>query len=446
MIARSHRLALVSAMLLTPAARAQFQNGDILVNYYGEGSSPPSLVQYRPDGTVVAQTSGGSGIRWIGVTPLAGDRWLTARRYPNGVNIFDATGVEIATFDTPEITYATGDTGVLSDGTLVVNDLDGEIELYSETGTHLGTISNSQLDRPVGMYIDDQDHIWVADVIMGLPGQGAILEFEPNGTLLTLLTTNFVAGDLILAADGTIWCADYDVGFVKHLDTSGNVLGSFPTAVLGFFIAIGMARDGTLYCMGTNSDQLYHYDQTGTLLGTFPAPGHYPASITVVGGIAPGDGYCFGDSGSGTACPCANDNDGSIPGSGCANGVFPSGAQLIGSGFASVSADTLVLTTTHLEPNNSGLYFQAENDLSPGVLWGDGLRCAGGNLKRLQVRFADALGSSATTIGISTKAGNVSPGDRKYYQCWYRTVVNPPCGAGVSDFNSSNGYAVTWLP
>ena len=123
-----------------------------------------------------------------------------------------------------------------------------------------------------------------------------------------------------------------------------------------------------------------------------------------------------------------------------------SGAQLTGSGTASVSADTLVLTTAHLEPDNAGLYFQADNGLSPGLAWGDGLRCTGGQLKRLQVRFANAAGSSATTIGISANAGNVTAGSTKRYQCWYRTTVNPPCGPGLNDFNSSNGYEVIWLP
>ena len=40
--------------------------------------------------------------------------------------------------------------------------------------------------------------------------------------------------------------------------------------------------------------------------------------------------YCSGDE-PGT-CPCNNDNDGSLPGAGCANGVYASGALLTGSG------------------------------------------------------------------------------------------------------------------
>ena len=176
-------------------------------------------------------------------------------------------------------------------------------------------------------------------------------------------------------------------------------------------------------------------------------PGNYLLSVTgTPNSPEPGTGYCFGDPGSGTPCPCNNDNDGSVPGSGCDNGAFASGAQLTGSGVASLSSDTLVLTTTGLEPSNSGLYFQANNDLSPGYVWGDGLQCAGGQLRRLQVRFSDASGVSATTLVISTMAGNILAGDTKRYQCWYRTTTNPPCGPGVNDFNASNGYAVTWVP
>jgi hypothetical protein len=153
--------------------------------------------------------------------------------------------------------------------------------------------------------------------------------------------------------------------------------------------------------------------------------------------------FCFGDPGSGTPCPCGNDNDGSVPGSGCASGSFASGAQLTASGQASVITDTLVLTCTHMHRKNFGLYFQAENQVNNGVgvPFGDGLRCVGGNLIRLQNRMSDLSGASSTTIGISTKAGNISPGDIKRYQCWYRNPTGSPCGF---DFNLSNGCEIIW--
>jgi hypothetical protein len=72
------------------------------------------------------------------------------------------------------------------------------------------------------------------------------------------------------------------------------------------------------------------------------------------------------------------------------------------------------------------------------------LQCAGGGLIRLGVRFSDAAGYSDTSgypTSISAKVGNITAGDTKYYQCWYRNPSGSPCG---SDFNASNGYAITW--
>lgn len=165
-----------------------------------------------------------------------------------------------------------------------------------------------------------------------------------------------------------------------------------------------------------------------------------------VGPPEPGAGYCSGDPGSGTPCPCSNDNDGSIPGAGCANGLYASGSFLTGSGTASLANDTLVLHGHHTEDDQFGLYFQADNDLSPGIVWGDGLRCAGGDLRRLGTRLADGTGYSNTSgysNPISVLAGNVSPGDTKCYQLWYRAPLSSLCG---QFFNASNGYKITWQP
>ena len=192
---------------------------------------------------------------------------------------------------------------------------------------------------------------------------------------------------------------------------------------------------GMISCVG-GSDTWHDYD------------GNYYSSVHGVVEISfePGYGYCFGEPGNGTPCPCDNDNDGSLVGAGCDNGSFASGAKLTATGEASLGDDTLVLATQHLEPNNSGLYFQADNDLSPGLVWGDGLRCAGGDLRRLGVRFASPSGYSDTSglpLPISVRAGNIQPGDTKTYQCWYRSQAVSPCGY---EFNASNGYAVTWSP
>ena len=147
--------------------------------------------------------------------------------------------------------------------------------------------------------------------------------------------------------------------------------------------------------------------------------------------------FCFGD-GFGTPCPCSN--FGGV-GEGCANSTG-GGVSLDAAGSSSVSADDLVLSAEGL-PTGPGLYFQGNNAINQGNgnTFGDGLRCAGGQVIRLEVRFSTA-GSSQTTTSIAS-AGGVSAGDLKRYQLWYRDPQTSPCGAL---FNLSNGYELTWTP
>ena len=154
-------------------------------------------------------------------------------------------------------------------------------------------------------------------------------------------------------------------------------------------------------------------------------------------GVSPGSVYCVGDGG-GTACPCGNN---SANGGGCANGSGD-GCVMTTSGSDSISAADLVLSASNAIPSQPGLYFQGNNAVnnSNGNIFGDGLRCAGGGVIRLQVRFSDGTGSSATTIDVGANGG-VSAGDVKRYQLWYRDPNSSPCG---SQFNLSNGIEITW--
>ena len=159
--------------------------------------------------------------------------------------------------------------------------------------------------------------------------------------------------------------------------------------------------------------------------------------------LEPGHPYCFGDPFSGSHCPCGN--YGSL-GEGCANSTG-SGAELSALGSTNLSFDNLVLETSGL-PVGAGIFFQGNSTVwlgtpgtQPGVSFGDGLRCAGGGIIRLEVRYSSA-GTSQTTISIATK-GKVSAGESKTYQYFYRDTSGSPCGSG---FNLSNGYEVPWMP
>src|SRR5207244_9912002 len=131
---------------------------------------------------------------------------------------------------------------------------------------------------------------------------------------------------------------------------------------------------------------------------------------------ASGTPFCFGD-GSGTACPCANNGS---SGNGCANSVNAAGANLTASGAASASGDTLVLLGSGM-PNSSALYFQGTTQIS--LVFGDGLRCAGGTIVRLGTEVNSA-GASQYPFGadlpISQRGRVPAGGGTRTYQCWLR--------------------------
>ncbi len=191
---------------------------------------------------------------------------------------------------------------------------------------------------------------------------------------------------------------------------------------------------GTQVRIGVDRDRDGFFDRDERDAGTDPSdPTSYPG-----GGVA----YCFGD-GSAAACPCANEDP--FARRGCANSSG-SGARLFGSGSPIVASDTLVLHGTGLLPGQPALLFQGNNRVAGGLgtAFGDGLRCAGGMVRRVRVLLPDAQGAvsypAATQPSIASLTG-VSPGEVKRFQLWYRDPVGSACGNG---FNLSNGLEITW--
>jgi hypothetical protein len=154
---------------------------------------------------------------------------------------------------------------------------------------------------------------------------------------------------------------------------------------------------------------------------------------------------CSGD-GSGTVCPCGNNG---VAGAGCANSVFTAGASLSSSGYASASTggDSLVLTAANL--SGPGLFFQGTSLFvgGNGVVFGDGLLCAGGAMTRLSVVFPAGGSASypngSTPTAIHVAGAPIVPGDVRHYQCWYRDAASF-CTA--STFNLTQALTVTWGP
>jgi Tol biopolymer transport system component len=154
--------------------------------------------------------------------------------------------------------------------------------------------------------------------------------------------------------------------------------------------------------------------------------------------------FCPGD-GTGTACPCGNNG---AAGRGCAHSLDANGSLLSGSGAASVAGDSLFLSASFV-PNGPGLYFQGTAPFAggSGVVFGDGLLCAGGSILRLGVVFATGNASQFPRVGIDppmSVAGGVVAGDLRYYQLWFRDANTGFCSPAV--FNLTNGTSLTWAP
>lgn len=145
--------------------------------------------------------------------------------------------------------------------------------------------------------------------------------------------------------------------------------------------------------------------------------------------------YCHG--GASTPCPCGGVG---TPGHGCPNSAG-AGAVLTSSGNPIIASNTLLLHGSGMIPGQPALLFGAQNRVNGGlgVVFGDGLRCAGGSVIRLGVRIPNAFGEATWGPGLAA-ALMVVPGDTRRFQTWFRDPAGP-CGSG---FNLSHGYELTF--
>jgi len=158
-----------------------------------------------------------------------------------------------------------------------------------------------------------------------------------------------------------------------------------------------------------------------------------------------GVSMCFGD-GSGATCPCSNSGG---SGRGCDNSTGTGGAVLVAAGR--LEPDTIVLQSSGELPNALTIFLQGATVISP-VSFGDGLRCAGNPLLRLYVKSASGgvatapgPGDPSITARDAALGGTIDPGDRRYYQAYYRdantSFCSPPLGA---NFNASQVVKIVW--
>jgi Tol biopolymer transport system component len=170
-----------------------------------------------------------------------------------------------------------------------------------------------------------------------------------------------------------------------------------------------------------------------------------------LGTLVPGTDLCQAGTGSVSACPCGNP-PANAP-RGCDNSSATGGAQLTSSGTASLSFDSLVFATNGEKPTATSVVLQGNTEVSNGLVFGQGVRCAGGVLKRLYVQGASGGSIQAPGLGepsVSARSAElgdpIGPGTNRWYAVYYRDpIVLGGCPA-ASTFNVTQTQLVSWTP
>jgi hypothetical protein len=162
--------------------------------------------------------------------------------------------------------------------------------------------------------------------------------------------------------------------------------------------------------------------------------------------------YCYPGQNGVTPCPC--NNPPTQPASGCNNSANTGGSFLDASGSPQVSNDTILLFTTRETPTALSVVLQGTLPIIAGVVYGQGVRCVGGTLKRLYVKTASGGSISAPTgndLSVSQRSAQlgdpyVNLPTTRYYLVYYRdpNVLNgcPP----TATFNCTIPGGISWSP
>jgi hypothetical protein len=291
---RQARASVAASLALALGGIAHGQSGptDLLLNVFGTNTR---IERMRQDGTPVWTSSGGTGSDWEGCAVTLQGHVITTRRGPqSGIDVFDQNGVQIHTFDTPQVNSVPGDVSIFADGTLAITNQGTDVQLFTEAGVFVSNITPPGANLPFGSCVDRHDQLFLCDISGPPPSLGQIFKLTRTGQLLATFLLNFVPGDIVAASDDTLWVTDRVNQRIEHLDAAGVLISDFPVAIVGLCAGLALASDGTLFTTGESSAQIYHYSSTGTLLGSFPVPpgGGIPLFLTIAGcGIDPVS-YC----------------------------------------------------------------------------------------------------------------------------------------------------------
>jgi hypothetical protein len=212
---------------------------------------------------------------------------------------------------------------------------------------------------------------------------------------------------------GSAWTED------QHI-TSGD-------AAAGDEFGAGFALDGTTMLIGAQRDD-DAFNSSGSAYAFTLSSGNFSR-------------FGFGD-GSGSACPCGNFSHPRLA-QGCVNSSGWGGKLSI-AGSDSAALDDFRLLADNLLPGKPALMFHGPGVINggAGVVFGNGLRLVGGQVRRAGIFVPDSMGRAAWGPGLGSTSPWVS-GSSRHFQVWYRDPAHYTCG---DVFNLTNAVTVTFQP
>lgn len=283
--------------------------------------------------------------------------------------------------------------------------------------------------------------------------------FPPNQTVITGPVQSVVGPGVEVTAFGYQGFMDIDYSDRSILITARTSQASGTTSILTFSDASGTIPD--FVAVRVDSSDWDFFNASATIvapdtIGLFFAPAHALAGqhilLTINPIPEPSAVVCVPGEAGVPDCPCAPpyfvpEPQGS-PGHGCANSRFAGGAELAAFGYAVVGPPLpdvapLKLAVTNV-PDALTIFIQGDVFAPNQGLFGDGVRCLGGNL----IRFGDQLASGGrasyprTGQPAISVIGAATHGSTRWYQAIYRNANVAWCSPAT--FNATNAIEIFW--
>jgi hypothetical protein len=303
---------------------------------------------------------------------------------------------------------------------LVANDTNGSYDVFLRDRTNGTTERVSLSDSGAEGNADSS--------LSSISADGRYVVFESNAS-------NLVAGDTNTTLD--VFLRDRVAATTQRVSvdsTGAEAMGSSTKPWIsadGRFVAFESFAPNLVAGDTNSSWDVFVHDQASTGITSLCDPG--------VAGVL--------------ACPCSNPP--STSGRGCDNSAGTGGAALSGSGIAYLSMDSLVFTTSGERATATSILLQGTALASSGVVYGQGIRCVGGTLKRLFTKSAVAgsivapdFGAGDPTVSArsAAKGDVIQPGESRWYLVYYRDPTVLGGCPSSSTFNSSQTGRIDWSP